>query len=229
MKFNRTNYNEDRAEELTERLLENPRSPQEGVLTNDLLREFHRGYPLDNLRPFLLSQNQDLAAIGAWIASELGEPGKPLLSHVSALLVHPDRRVRFSAIDCVLLWAGASDGDHLALATKLIDDSEPSVRWKAMDFLSRVSPEQVQAALLYLQAHEPNSANIQGLRWLLSPDATNPQPIVSALQSRDSLVRRYGVVAARRISKANKDPLLYASSLDDPDVRDFAESSVALL
>src|SRR5947207_14485923 len=94
MKFNTTNYNEERAEELTQCLLENPRSPQVGVFTNDLLREFHRGYPLENLRPFLLSQNHDVATIGAWIASELGEKGIASLNDGFYLLGHPERQVR---------------------------------------------------------------------------------------------------------------------------------------
>ena len=49
-----------------ERLLEDiladpdPNSPTVGVLTNKLLREYHRGYPLENLKPLLQSENERL-------------------------------------------------------------------------------------------------------------------------------------------------------------------------
>src|SRR5882672_288042 len=95
MKFSPTNYNQERAEELTERLAADPRSSLAGVLMNDLLAEFHRGYPLENLRFLLQNDNTELVKVGAWIASELGEKGKPLLNDVSPLLQHPKSRVRF--------------------------------------------------------------------------------------------------------------------------------------
>jgi hypothetical protein len=229
MKFVKMNYNKERAEQLTQRLLETPHSPQSGVLMNDLLTEFHRGYPLDNLRPLLLSQNQDVASSGAWIASELGEKGKPLFDVISVLLKHPERRVRFSVIDCVLLWAGPSNKAELASVIRLMDDQEPSVRWKAMDFLARSEQEQLQAALSHMESTEPTSTNIQGLRWLLGPGASHSEEVMSALQGQDRLMRKYGVVAARRMAKNNREPLLYAASLDDPDVKDFADSSITLL
>src|SRR5215471_421079 len=86
MKFSGVNYNKDRAEELTKRLLDNPRSQEADVLITDLLTEFHRGYPLENLRPLFFYEDEDVVVAGAWIASELGRKGKPLLSEISALL-----------------------------------------------------------------------------------------------------------------------------------------------
>ena len=229
MKFATKNYNQDRAEELTERLVADPRSSLAGVLMNDLLAEFHRGYPLENLRPLLLNDNTELVKAGAWIASELGEKGKPLLNDVSPLLQHPDSKVRFSAIDCILLWADPSKGPELASVVKLVEDPESRVRWKVMDFLSHATREQLSAALSYLEATNPRSKNIRGLRLLLGSDADNPREATVALQDQDGLMRKYGVVLARRVAEINRDPLLYAASIDDPDVKDFADTSISLL
>jgi hypothetical protein len=200
-----------------------------GALTNRLLREFQRGYPLENLRRYLRSDQARLVAIGVWIASELGQTAKPLLDDVSALLTHPLKRVRFFSIDCVLLWAGPSDGCALASVIALMDDAETAVRWKVLDFLSRASREQLQGALSYLLITEPKSRHIPGLKWMLSSDLKKPKEVIAALHNQDSLTRRYGVVAAVRMSKDNPQPLFDASSVEDSDVKAFADSGIRLL
>jgi hypothetical protein len=229
VKFATKNYNKQRAEELTERLVTDPRSSRAGVWMNDLLAEFHRGYPLENLRPLLLNDNAEVAKAGVWIASELGEKGKPLLTDVSPLLQHPDSKVRFSAIDCILLWADPSKGPELAAVVNLIEDPESRVRWKVMDFLSRATREQLVAALSYFEATNSRSKNIRGLRLLLDPGAANPNGATTALHDQDDVMRKYGVVLARRVAEINRDPLLYAASIDDLDVKDFADTSISLL
>jgi HEAT repeat protein len=220
-------YNQDRAENLVRRLTAQPHSSQAGVMMNDLLAEFQLGFPLENLRSMLRSENQDVANVGAWIASELGTWGKPLLSDVLPLLRHPSKNVRFSIIDCILLWA--IDGAEFSAAIRLTEDPESSVRWKAMNFLSLATRDQLQAALSHLEAVEPASAHVRGLRWLLSPNGSDTDGIKAALQDENPLIRKYAVVAATRMSKENRQPLSYAASLSDPDVENFANSGLRLL
>ena len=229
MKFSAKSYNRERAEELTERLVADPRSSLAGAMMNDLLAEFHRGYPLENLRSLLQNDNTDVVKAGAWIASELGETGKPMLNDVSPLLQHADSRVRFSVIDCILLWADPSKGRELASVVNLIDDPESRVRWKVMEFLSRASREQLAAALQYLEMTNPQSKNIRGLRLLLGSSAETPKEATAALRDQDELMRKYGAVLARRVAGIDKEPLLYAASIDDADVKDFADTSISLL
>jgi hypothetical protein len=175
----------------------------------------------------LLNDDPEIVKAGAWIASELGGKGKSLLDAVFPLLEHPDSRVRFSVIDCILLWADSSHGLQLASVLRLLSDSESRVRWKALEFLSRASKEQLSAALLYLEIFEPQSKNIQGLRALLR--AEKPLDAMASLQDSDELIRKYGAVLARRLAHVSKEPLLFAASLDDVDVKDFAKTSLSLL
>jgi len=137
------NYDKDRAEKFTERILANPNSSQLGVIANDLLREYHRGYPVENLRSLLANRDECIVITGAWIASELGAKGTPLLADISRLIGHPQKKVRFSVIDCLLVWAGPSNQAELASVIGLLSDPEAGVRWKVMDFLSRATPEQL--------------------------------------------------------------------------------------
>jgi len=220
-------YDQKCAQRLTDLLVKNPRSPDAGVWMNDLLSEFQRGYPLLNLRPLLLHEDPDVAAGGAWIASELGAQGRPLLDIVSRLLQHSDRRVRFNALDCVLLWTDTARGPELCEAVRLLDDSDPAVRWKAMDFLSRASEDQLQAALADLRRERPQSGHNPALAWLLTA-GKDPQQVITSLSSPDPLLRKYGAVAAARLPGDRRKPLSLAAASQDPDVKRFAESSMRL-
>lgn len=221
------NYDQSRAENLLRQLTEQPRSSQAGVMMNDLLSEFHGGYPLDNLRLLLHSENADVASVGAWIASELGSMGKPLLPDVLPLVRHPSKDVRFSIIDCILLWG--TNGTELSAAVRLTSDPESSVRWKAMDFLSLATRDQLKLALSHLEATEANSPHVRGLRWLISPKASDVEELKLALQDKDALFRKYAVVAAARIFRNNREPLFYAATMQDPDVQNFAKSAINLM
>jgi len=222
-----TDYNQAAADKLMDRIITSPESPDAGRLTNDLLTQFHRGFPLENIRRLLSSPNQDLVGIAVWIASELGPKGKPILGDIAPLLAHPSKRIRFFAVDCVLTWAGPPNAVELGSTIKLLNDPEQAVRWKVMQFLSRATKDQLQSGLSYLEIMEPQSRTVAGLRWLLSSSSTNPDVVMAALQAQDDLMRKYGAVAAVRISTTKSEPLRYAASLADPDVKDFADSSIA--
>ncbi len=155
--------------------------------------------------------------------------GKPLLDDISRLLTHPESKIRFLAIDCLLLWADPSKGAELASVVRLIGDPELRVRWKVMDFLSRATTGQLSGALSYLSAMGPQTSDISGLQLLLRSDADAVGQATRALQDQDGVLRKYGVVLARRIAEVNRGPLLLAVSNSDPDVKDFAESSISLL
>jgi hypothetical protein len=212
----------DHAEQIIKQIMDDPNDSNNGVLANELLGEFHRGYSLENLRPLLLSQNDNIAEIGIWVASELGQKAKPLLGDVVTLLKHPATIVRFFAIDCVLSSATESNKLELASVIPLLDDVADAVRWKTMDFLSRASREQLQGALDYLGTTEPESRYIHGLQWLLSEGGSNPKEVISFIQGRDAIRRKYGAVAAARTSQHDRKSLVFAASMEDPDIKQFA-------
>jgi len=217
-----------RAEDLIDSILNNPTSPDAGVTVNQLLTEFHRGYPVEKLRQLLASQNDDVVRMGAWIASELGPKGRPLLSDAVALLNHPRKNVRFFVVDCILAWTGPSNGKEVAAVIPLLEDTENAVRWKAMDFLSLASEKQLRAALSYLELTAVHSAHVAPLRWLLETSGADSQGLPSIMQGQDALFRRYAVVAAARMQRHSEELLSLVLADEDPAVRQFAADMIKL-
>jgi len=210
----------DYAKHLIERIAVAPENDRVGTLSNELLREFQRGYPLDDLRQLLKSNDEQLVAIAAWITSELGVNCRPLLPDVVPLLTHPMQRIRYWALDS-LFWTLPENGCDLARAFKLLGDSEEGIRRKVLDLLFRLSIEQIEAAYLCKEEVLPLSVH-DGLGWLLSADSLVPEKVESVLRGTDPVLREVGVVAAARLRKAHPEPLLYASTMDDAAAREFA-------
>src|SRR5688572_21609140 len=132
-----------------------------------------------------------------------------------------DKRVRFWSIDCILLWAGAFNGRELATTVRLLDDPEKAVRWKAMDFLSRASPQQLASALTWLLKEEPESTDAHGLQWLFNV-GNDAGAITALLVSPHPKMRKYAAAAAARVAAKNQHPLSIASASYDTEVAEFA-------
>jgi hypothetical protein len=218
-----------RAAELIRRLLATPDEPDHEALANELLYEYGSGHPLETLRPLLRSPHPEVVGVAMFVVSELGSSAAPLLNDVTKLLPHPDVGIRFDVIDSILTCASASDGDKIASVALLLGDPDRRIRWKAMEFLSLASGEQLQAAVKHFQDHKEDIKNIENLKWVDSESASNVADVERMMESADSLCRKYGVIAATRVARQSKQPLLRGLSSEDADIRHFAESMLGIL
>lgn len=212
----------DYAKHLIERIASAPDNERVGVLANELLREFQLGYPLEDLRELLRDTDEHLLATAVWITSELGAECRPLLPNVVPLLAHSLKRIRFFALDCVF-WTPPQHGCDLARAVRLLNDPEDGVRWKVLDLLFRISTEQLKGAFLCPQAEILEPSHRDGLGWLLSGDSLDFGNIKGLLKSSDAALRKFGVVAAARERRVYPELVVFASTIDDTDVREFAK------
>jgi hypothetical protein len=216
------------AGQLIERIVRNPDLCDDGVIVNALLREFHRGYPIENLRLLLSDQDAKAVKAGIFITSELGIKARLLLNEVSGLLRHPDLVVRFYAIDSMLTCTSGGDERAIGMVILMLDDVAGAVRRKTLDFLSRASEEQLGGALRYFEKTQPDSVHVVGLSWLSSKAQYDVDSVLSLLQDDNPVLRKYAVAAAARIATRYSEPLELASSLKDEDVRLFANDVLEL-
>jgi hypothetical protein len=218
----------NKARELIRTIMSDPKRAEDGELANDLLREFHRGYPVDNLRPLLCSPQVEVVKTAVFIAAELGNKAAPLLPAVFQLLNHPARWVRSDVIDTLLTCSTGRNQLEIAGVVSMLDDPDSAIRWKVMEFLSLVSLEQLRAGLEHFEMTKPDSPHIHGLRLLASDEGRNLERLASLVRSDNPMHRKYGVVAAARLGTTRNEPLVFASFIDDDDVKEFARSVLQL-
>jgi hypothetical protein len=217
-----------KAEKLIETLTTNPNNLDDGILANELLREFHRGFPVERLLPLLLSENKKVVGTASFIADELGSRATPLLATIAKLLNYPDRFVRADAIGSVLTCTTRQNQSEIAAVISLLDDPDWPIRWKTMEFLSLASLDQLRGGLEHFQGSEPDSAHVHCLHWLTSEGGGNLHEIATWLRSNNSFHRKYAVVAAARMASITSKPLVLASLIQDDDVKQFANSMLKM-
>jgi hypothetical protein len=216
-----------KAAQLISDIMRTPSVCDDGVIANDLLREFQRGYPIEELTSLLTHQDDTVVKTGVFIASELGRRARPVLEAVVRLLSHPAMAVRYDAIDSVLSCTGSEDGEQVAKVILLLGDTEGPVRRKVLDFISRASRGQLEAALAYFETTQSDSAYASALRALIHK-GTRPDEVVSLMRNENAILRMIGVVAAARMGADGVDSLVFARSVGDEDIRRFANDVLAL-
>jgi len=198
-----------------------------GDLENELLKEFQHGYPINKLRLLLRAQDEEVVEAAVWIASELGADATPIFADIADLLRHPSLKVRFFALDCLTANAQPEDVRAVNLGLDLIDDPEPSVRWKALMFLSR-APEMVLRAAFNVLVVEAAGVKQRGLDLLLHASAScDSAAIIAGLSDSNAVMRRYAAATAARVAHSDRGPLLQAMESPDPTVKQFAADAAA--
>jgi hypothetical protein len=200
-----------------------------GELENRLLGELHKGYPVSKLRLLLKAKDDKIVAAGVWLTSELGADARALLDDIVELIRHPSMQVRFFALDCLVACAGPEDERAFNLGLDLIEDPEPSVRWKALAMLA-TAPDAVlrAAAQNVLVSDERSGMRRRGLQLLLdSAGSHDTMAITLGLANSDAVLRRYAAAAAARVARRDPGPLRQAMESTDPTIKQFAADMAA--
>jgi hypothetical protein len=197
----------------------------DGERSNALLNLLHDGYPLNNLRKLTSNESDEVAAIGAWILSELGIKGRELFEEVKYLLEHPFWKARFWAIESILAFSTPDDGEQIARIFQLSFDPHAAVRGEVINFLERKNSKTQQSALKYLGKDNNFLSYEQGVRMLseLNPDSI--KEIRSSICSSSKILRMFGAAAAVRFGKTynNWEALELAKQNSDDDISKYAE------
>lgn len=200
----------NRGDDLLQRLLATE-FDADGALANALLNEVFAGFPVARLAVLLDSDNEAAIHAGAWILSELGADAHPLIDHTANLLAHPRPAVRYHSLDAVMVAALDSDAGPLSKAAALIDDSEPTVRRRAMQLLAQLTSPQLRAARAAV-ADPRIRAELEWLQKVTEP-GWDGAAVLEGLRSTSPIRRRVAVVAASR-----SDP-------EEPEIREAIEGS----
>lgn len=199
---------------------------QSGI-SNDLRKEFYRGYPIQKLTTLLDSDDERALESGAWIASELAENARPILSHLLPLFDYPNTRIRFHSIQTVLTAATDENGDIVGEAVSHIADDEPPVRKMAFELMARADRSPLVASVSYVK--DPKIAGL--LEWVLEVEgeSCDDDEIASRLRESNGLGQVFAAVAAARVYRRNPHYLQLAASLSEGDTQSLAASELAWL
>ena len=197
------------------------RDDADGVRTIDLLDFLFRGYPFDRILPLLRSDNDDVAATGIWLVEELGLRARPHLALIAEFLGHRYWKVRYSAIDSILSCGTPADWLVDLRAAELSTDEHPSVRWKAMNFLARLSQARVDACNTHSIEAGVAPAYAAGFALLCDVTERGRAHARQLLTSGDQIQRTFAAAFAARVKAIDPSLVELASKSQFEEVRRF--------
>ena len=228
MNLNQEGNNKLSATNLIELILKK----KEGVgqtYANQLLDLLYSGYPVSEIHPLLTSNDPEILDLGIWITSELGELGSELIPYIAPALSSCDASIRFWAIDSLITKVNHPHGEVIATVIFLINDHDENVRWKVLDFLSRIPIECFRAAR---NCDFPkNNIEYKSGLYFIEKTVHSKRKDINIYDNITTLIKNksrtsifLGAVAAFRYAKIDERPFLSLKNSSNEEVVSYFNS-----
>ncbi|MEQ1955299.1 hypothetical protein [Mesorhizobium sp. CN2-181] len=145
-----------------------PEAEGVGKLIWDAYSHFYKDFPIENLRPLLISSSDEVVSRGAFLANELGWRARALTPEIAVLIDCANVGIRFNAIGALTSCTTSQDGDVLGKLFQHLEDPFKGVRWRMVQFVRLARSKQLAAAIRNAASQRPDSmyAEIsETLRW----------------------------------------------------------------
>lgn len=216
--------NESRGKQLIQELLSDSAWFKEHGPTLELLEEYFNGLSLETLRPLLDHNDSIIRNVASWIASEMGGEASSLIDEAIPLLRDDNPHTRYYALDVVMMGSSVANYDKFIYVVNEMHSDDAFTRRRAMCLVSNADVSQLEAAIEKCSSLGPSGElHKQGLLNLLNDHSLAPENVLAMIYDNNSLVRKYGAIAARRLLPDFPALITKAMESQDPDIRIFCE------
>lgn len=204
----------------------NPDIEDREGLANDLLVEFSRGYPIENLKSLINSELLSAQSTASFIATELWLKSAPLLEDLAKLLNHPTARTRYDTLETLWKCATYKDGWAIAAVLRHLEDPWPGVRHGAIDAIRLADRKALLSGFNHLKAEYPKTSYAKFGKAFLMAERGNNEVLKSLLTDNDPVARRFAVgLAARPRLVVDDSRLQLAMESSDAEITKYADAA----
>lgn len=212
---------------LIEKLKEKPEKFRKGGGAYQLLQEYFAGLSKETLRDLLRCEDKCIRQITLWIISELGNTASELLEEVVTQMNDEDSLICYYSSEIVAGIATDKYMEDFMRVFGLFEHSNAKIRTLSMFLISTLGDSRIQEAYAYsLNNKILSDSHKKGLLSLINVNTVTVSDITAMINSEDSVIRKYGVIAASKVY--HKYPEIIQKSVDseDLDVQDFSKDQM---
>ena len=214
---------------LTDELLSDPEKFFDQGKAYILLQEYFKGYPLKTLRVLLNHKDPMVQKSAIWVTSELGREAYPLICEAIHLIDSDERYIQYHALEIVMVCSFGENANKFIHVVRSLKCDDEVIRILVMRLISNADIPRLEAGIRQLKPEDPtDKIHLHGLRCLLEIDKFDEKRVVQMLDAPDPLLRKYGAIAAKILSKKYSGILEYAVSSNDSDICRFSKSAIRL-
>lgn len=192
-----------------------------------LLQEYFDGFSKETLRDLLRNEDKYIRQIALWIISELGETAEDLLEEVVVQLNDDDPLICYYSSEIVACIATDKYMDDFMKVFGFFEHFNPKIRTLSMFIISTLSDSRIQEAYTYSVSNKIfGGSHEKGLLSLTDANSLTASDITAMVNSDDSVIRKYGVIAASKVYERYPEILTEAVNSEDTDVQEFARAEM---
>lgn len=192
-----------------------------------LLQEYFYGLSKETLRDLLSYEDKDIKALALWIISELGKTATDLLGEVVSQMNDDDPIICYYSSEMAAFYGTDKYMDDFMRVFGFFEHSNAKIRTLSMSIISRLSASRIQEAYTYLVNNKIlGDSHEKGLLSLIHINTLTPSDITAMITSDDSIIRKYGVIAARKVYEKYPKIIKESVNSEDLDVQDFSKTTV---
>ena len=192
-----------------------------------LLEEYFNGLSIETLRDLLCYKDKRIRQTALWIITELGESAEDLLEEVASQINDEDPLICYYSSEMVAFYGTDKYMDDFMKVFDLFEHSNTKIRTLSMYIISQLSDSRIKEAYAYSVNNKILSdSHEKGLLSLIHINTLTSSDITAMLNSDDSVIRKYGVIAASKVYEKYPEIIRESVNSEDLDVEEYSKSEL---
>ncbi|MCM1222696.1 MAG: hypothetical protein NC548_50390 [Lachnospiraceae bacterium] len=190
-----------------------------------LLTAYFNGFPKETLRNLLCDEDKDIRGLALWIIYELGRgTSRDFLEEVTSQMNGDDPGIYFWAAEIVARYGTGKYMDDFMKIFCFFEHPDAKIRRQSMGIISMLNDSRIRKAYAYSVMNKILSdSHEKSLLSLLHINTLTASDIAEMLHSDDSIIRKYGVIAAEKVYDKHPEIIRESVNSEDLDVREYSK------
>lgn len=214
---------------LIEKLKQDPENFRKERRGYQLLEAYFNGLSTDTLHDLLRYEDKYIRELTLWIISELGETtAKDFLEEAAIQMNDDNPAIYYRSSEIVACYGTDKYMDDFMRVFAFFEHSNAKIRDLSMFIISGLSERLKEAYAYSVSGKILGDSHEKGLLSLIHINTLTASDITAMLNSDDSIIRKYGVIAAGKVYEKYPDIIQESVNSEDLDVQEYSKTRVAV-
>ena len=192
-----------------------------------LLEEYFHGLSKETLHDLLSCEDKDIRGLALWIVTELGAAAKDFLEEAASQMNDNDPVICYHSSEIVAFYGTDKYMDDFMKVFGFFEHSNARIRSLSMLLISNLTDSRKKEAYAYSVNNKILSdSHEKGLLSLIHLNTLSASDITAMLHSDDSVIRKYGVIAASEVYEKYPEIIKESVNSEDLDVQHYSKNKV---
>lgn len=193
-----------------------------------LLEAYFHGLSRETLHDLLSYEDKEIRALALWIVAELGSAeANDFLEEAASQMNDDDPAIYRESSEIVAFWGTDKYMDDFMRIFVFLEHSNAKIRKISMVRISQLNDPRIKEAYAYSVNNKIlGDSHEKGLLSLININTLTASDITAMLNSDDSVIRKYGIIAASKVYEKYPEIIKESVNSEDLDVQEYSKGEM---